>query len=163
MRMIRSNRRGAALVEFTIVLLILMVLVFGIIEFGLLIKDYLTLSQAAREGARSAALGSRIEVIIDRVQETAIGLPGGTIDPADISLQKSSDGGVTWVDLGDTGGSPNENDAAIGQMLRVKLTYDHELVAGGILPFLGDGNTMIISGNMIMRREKTAPPPLPPP
>lgn len=162
--MIIRNKRGAALVEFTIVLLILMVLVFGIIEFGLLIKDYLTLSHAAREGARSAALGTQTtgpgdnDDINDRIGETTIALSGGTVTR---TLEYSTDGGTGWNTLGDKGTDPDENDAPIGSLIRVKLSYPHQLVAGGILPFLGDGNTMTISGNMVMRREKTAPPPTP--
>ena len=149
------------MVEFTIVLLILLVLVFGIIEFGLLMKDYLTLGHAAREGARSASLGSPTGIVIDRIQKTASALSGG-LPTADISLQKSSDGGTTWGPLGDTGGSPNENNASTGQMLRVKLTYHHQLVAGGIMPFHGDAQGKVnIAGNMVMRRETTAPPPTP--
>lgn len=47
-----SSRRGAALVEFAIVLPLLLALVFGIIEFGFLFYNKAMLTNASREGAR---------------------------------------------------------------------------------------------------------------
>jgi Flp pilus assembly protein TadG len=46
------DERGVALVEAAIVTPLLLMLVFGIIEFGLLFKDSLTIANAARAGAR---------------------------------------------------------------------------------------------------------------
>jgi Flp pilus assembly protein TadG len=53
---IAANRRGAVAVEFALVLPLLMMLVFGIIDFG---RAYYTLNQiisSVREGARYAAV-----------------------------------------------------------------------------------------------------------
>ena len=47
---------GAAAVEFALVLPILLVLVFGIVDFGRLYFTQITLTDAAREGARVLAL-----------------------------------------------------------------------------------------------------------
>src|SRR4051794_30159907 len=56
----RKNRTrkedGQAMVEFAIVLPILVVLVFGIIEFGITLNHYLTLTDAVRAGARQASV-----------------------------------------------------------------------------------------------------------
>ena len=48
--------RGAELIEFAIVTPLLLLLVFGIANFGLLFQRYEVLTNAAREGARVAAL-----------------------------------------------------------------------------------------------------------
>ena len=155
MRMIISNKRGAALVEFTIVLLILMVLVFGIIEMGLLIKDYLALSHAAREGARSAAIGSPVGVVDARVRDSLSALEDA--EDLEISLKKRSDPMVSWDAaplLGDSATIDDQNDAAHGDEIRVSIIYPHQFVAIGILPFLGDADgRMNIAGEMIMSRE----------
>jgi Flp pilus assembly protein TadG len=52
----KKDESGAAAVEFAIVLPVLLLLVFGIIEFGLLFNRYITVTHAAREGVRVAAL-----------------------------------------------------------------------------------------------------------
>lgn len=52
----RSREDGAAAVELALVLPLLLLLVFGIIDFGRLFNAQITLSAAAREGARWAAL-----------------------------------------------------------------------------------------------------------
>jgi Flp pilus assembly protein TadG len=44
------------MVEFAMILPILLILVFGIIQFGILFNNYLTLTDAVRAGARQAAV-----------------------------------------------------------------------------------------------------------
>jgi Flp pilus assembly protein TadG len=48
-----KEEKGAALVEFAIVVPLLLLLVFGIIEFGVMIFDTTMLTNASREGARA--------------------------------------------------------------------------------------------------------------
>jgi Flp pilus assembly protein TadG len=48
-----KNQKGAAAVEFAIVLPLLVVFVFGIIEFGLLFYDKAVVTNASREAARA--------------------------------------------------------------------------------------------------------------
>ena len=47
------NQKGAALVEFAIVLPLLLVLVFGMIEFSIMFYDKAVITNASREGARA--------------------------------------------------------------------------------------------------------------
>ena len=51
-----GSERGAQLVEFALVLPILLFVLAGILDMGFLFKDYQILTNAAREGARLAAL-----------------------------------------------------------------------------------------------------------
>src|SRR5680860_1890223 len=50
------GERGAAAVEFALILPVLLLLVLGIIEFSRLYNVQISLSNAAREGARTMAL-----------------------------------------------------------------------------------------------------------
>ncbi|NTU79805.1 MAG: pilus assembly protein [Chloroflexales bacterium] len=50
-----GQARGQSIVEMAFILPILLVVIFGIIEFGWLIFAYSTISQAARNGAEAAA------------------------------------------------------------------------------------------------------------
>lgn len=52
----RRDDRGAAAVEFALVVPLLLLLVFGIISFGLYFASALALSNSARQGARSAVV-----------------------------------------------------------------------------------------------------------
>ena len=52
-----KKENGASAVEFAIILPILVILVFGIFEFGIAYNNWIALTHAAREGARIAAVG----------------------------------------------------------------------------------------------------------
>ena len=56
----RFGRRegGQSLAEFAMVLPVFLILVFGIIDFGMGLRAYITVAQATREGARYAAVGN---------------------------------------------------------------------------------------------------------
>ncbi len=49
----RSAESGASMIEFALILPILIVLLFGIIEFGILLYDKAVITNASREGARA--------------------------------------------------------------------------------------------------------------
>jgi Flp pilus assembly protein TadG len=50
------DERGQSMTEFAVILPILVVLLFGIVQFGILFNNYVTLTDAARAGARAAAV-----------------------------------------------------------------------------------------------------------
>lgn len=53
---IKKRENGQAMVEFAIVVPVLLMLVLGIIQFGILFNHYLTVTDAVRAGARQAAV-----------------------------------------------------------------------------------------------------------
>jgi Flp pilus assembly protein TadG len=91
------SQSGASAVEFAIVLPLLVVLVFGIIEFGLAFGRIQGMQAAAREGARLASLGR--DVTAADVQARALAsLPPLFADPtSDLVVNVSSaSGGGDW-------------------------------------------------------------------
>lgn len=52
----RFDQKGAAAVEFALIVSILFLFIFGIIEFGRIFSELEVLNSAAREGARAAAV-----------------------------------------------------------------------------------------------------------
>ncbi|MGI6358032.1 MAG: TadE/TadG family type IV pilus assembly protein [Bacillota bacterium] len=64
----REDRRGQAMVEMAIVLPLLLLVLMGIIDFGRIYHGYLTVTTAAREAARQAALGAND----DEIRQTAL-------------------------------------------------------------------------------------------
>jgi Flp pilus assembly protein TadG len=78
MRRLRRHdpERGAAAVEFALVLPLFLLLVFGIVDFSRAFNVQLTLSDAAAEGARALATGATATVAEDAaraaLQSTAV-------------------------------------------------------------------------------------------
>ena len=56
-----SDERGQTLVEFAALLPVLCLLLFGIIQFGVVFHDYITVTDASRVGARKAAVSRFVE------------------------------------------------------------------------------------------------------
>ncbi|HHX50646.1 MAG TPA: pilus assembly protein [Clostridia bacterium] len=75
-----SDKKGQSLVELALVLPILLMLLLGIVEFGRIYGAYLTISHAAREGARHAAVGGNELSVIETVQRRAAGLEPGSLN-----------------------------------------------------------------------------------
>jgi Flp pilus assembly protein TadG len=53
------NQQGQAMTEFALVLPILALLLFGVIQFGIVFNNYITLTDATRAGARKATVSRR--------------------------------------------------------------------------------------------------------
>jgi Flp pilus assembly protein TadG len=52
----RKREQGQTMAEFTLVLPVLAILLFGVIQFGIVFNDYLAVTDAVRAGARQAAV-----------------------------------------------------------------------------------------------------------
>ena len=68
------EKKGQSLVETAIILPIILILIMGIIDFGLLFNNYILISNAAREGARNAALGGEDALVVQTVQNMTTAL-----------------------------------------------------------------------------------------
>jgi hypothetical protein len=66
-----GSSRGQTLVEFALILPIIVILLFGIIDFGLMLNHRITLQHAVREGARYAAVHDGCTDIQDRTKDRA--------------------------------------------------------------------------------------------
>jgi Flp pilus assembly protein TadG len=111
---------GQSLVEFAILVPVLMGVVIGIFEFGRAWNVDQVLTNAAREGARLAVIGTSTEGNVLEAVETA--LTNAALDPSVATI--SVDG------MDDTFGSP----------ATVQIQYPYEFVfLGPIMAFLGDG------------------------
>jgi len=75
------NEQGAAAVEFALILSVLVVILFGITEFGRAFNELETLNSAAREGARVAAVRGSQADVLQAVQDAAVGTPIGPGTP----------------------------------------------------------------------------------
>ncbi len=81
----RSLQHGQGLLEFAFVMPVFLLLVFGIIDGGRLVYLNSTLSQAAREGARTAS----VEVYWVGSTDASCNTTGGPVCPATVDVLKS--------------------------------------------------------------------------
>ena len=95
------GERGAAAVEFALVVPILLLLVLGIAEFGRAYNVSTTLSSAAREGARTMALQNSTSAARAAAQSAATGisLSAGQITVTPSACPTSSTGSTTQVQV----------------------------------------------------------------
>ncbi len=129
----RKTETGQTLVEFALVLPMLLILMFGIVDFGRAFYTWLTVTNAAREGARVGATQMDTSTINTRISD-AMG-PLGTSDLV--------------ITLGNVQGPR-------GEPITVDLVYDFDFVTPiGPLVALAGGSlsTPTISGHASMRLE----------
>jgi Flp pilus assembly protein TadG len=81
-----TRDRGAAAVEFALILPLLLLLLFGIVDFGRALNAQITITQAAREGARLDALGQSNAAVVSRTQNAAFGLDLPAADVTETSV-----------------------------------------------------------------------------
>jgi Flp pilus assembly protein TadG len=76
----KKREHGQTMAEFTLVLPVLAILLFGVIQFGIAFNNYLAVTDAVRAGARQAAVarhlpaGEREAAVRARVYASADGL-----------------------------------------------------------------------------------------
>lgn len=148
------NRRGLATVELAIVAPVLLVLLFAIIEFGLLFGAVSELNTVARIAARAAAAGESEERILERLCAVS-----GAIPPGDMTLtleyrEYIADGvwDDTWYPVQSYG---DNNMVPPGSLIRATVEYDYKLLVPGLFPFLVDdqeAGTKHLSASVTMPR-----------
>src|SRR5439155_13050014 len=79
---VRKGRRerGSAAVEFALVLPLLLIMALAIVQIGLLVKDRIVVEEAARAGAREAAVTSDDGKVRETAVAAAVGLDESRIE-----------------------------------------------------------------------------------
>jgi Flp pilus assembly protein TadG len=89
-KLLPNNEKGQSLVEFALLLVfVLPPILFGIIQFGLIFNGQVTITHAAREGARLAAVGKADDEIKSTVLNSATSTPFLNISSDSISINPS--------------------------------------------------------------------------
>ncbi len=122
--------------ELALVLPIFLILVMGVVDFGLGLRAWISITNSAREGARLAAVHATCDSIKQRVEDSSGGLVTSgsqiTIDPADC-------------------------DFTTGDSARVTVQYDYKMVTplGGLMSIFGSGvpSSITIKSTSDMRVE----------
>ena len=70
----RRSQRGQSLAEFAMVVPVFLILLFGVVDFSLGLKAWLTVTNASREGARVLVLGQSCTQVTDQARNVASSL-----------------------------------------------------------------------------------------
>ena len=120
----RHGERGAAAVEFALILPVLILLVMGLIEYSRVFNIQISLSNAAREGARTMAIHN----------------DAGLAETAAIAAAPSINPAITGGQIGIIPG-----DCAADDTVEVTIDYDVALMTGFF------GATIPLTGTGVMR------------
>lgn len=152
----RRSERGAALVEFALVLPLLLVVIAGIVDFGFLFQRYEVVTNAAREGARLASLpayNGQTDLIRAHVRNyVQQGLALDNAAMTGVLPNTAAAVNIANTTLSYTVGGGTYQIPAVS----VTVTYNHSfLMLGPVLGLIGGswGNTMNIVGFSQMRLE----------
>ncbi len=112
-----QDSEGQALVEFSLVVFLLVVILFSILEGGLILNAQTVLTSAARETARVCAVeGGRTSGALQRLRDS---LTAGGIDPDEVTALISP------------------GQAIYGTTIRVELQYDYKVVSPVVRAIVG--------------------------
>ena len=90
-----QDEKGAAMVEFSLILPLLAILLFGVIEFSLLLYNKQVITNASREGARAGIVAQTPRLTLTDIQQvvnnytTSHLITFGTTSPPVISIDNS--------------------------------------------------------------------------
>ena len=150
----QGGERGAAAVEFALIFPILMMLVFGIISFGIIFAQSLSLSNAARQASRAAVIeGTTCQQVEQLARDSAATIGMQTSDiQVTVAVGTSAPNWSTAADLcdGDASLEPCAGEDP-GANVYVRLDYDSRL----IIPLVVVDSTFGITGNGVFRCELT--------
>jgi Flp pilus assembly protein TadG len=152
LRYMGRRNRGNAIVQFSLVLPIFILLVIGIIEFGWYFFVQHTLQYATREGMRLALVGRQLVVggntlspeasIIKTIQDNvAIAVKPAAVNIYIYPVSSTYQDPSNWNTAPPSAGNP-------GDYMRVRSTYVHKFFT----PLIG---TFFTGGNIVIRAEGT--------
>ena len=125
-RLFRRSEQGQSLLEFALVLPLLLLVLFGITEFGRAIMVTNVLNSASREAAILVAYGDSV-LVSARVTEV---LEAANVSPSSVTMQTMAIDGINYVE--------------------VIVTADFQILSGTILKtFAGPFE---LKGRTVMRR-----------
>lgn len=150
----RRNDDGAAAVEFALVVPLLLILVFGIISFGIVLAQQLALSNSARQAARFVVTQDR--TCADVMNQVAGSAQTIGMDPSAVVTTVSVNGSGTAI-CGPAAGSFTAADEAkkpcantpAGTSIRVETRYDSSLV----IPLFVIDDSFTLTANGVYRCE----------
>ncbi len=118
---------GAAAVEFALVSVVLFMLLFGIIDFGLFINANIVVGNAASVGARSVSLGANTTTATNTVLNSLSSMPMYSAANASVSIQCNLQDTSTATGLG-AAIACTDTSTATTKVASVSVDYQHHWI-----------------------------------
>jgi Flp pilus assembly protein TadG len=159
---------GQSLVEFSLVLVPLLLLILGIVQFGLIFNAYVTITNAAREGARTGTIYVYDRTLSKAQNDAArnAAIRASIVSSMNLlgTTAPNLANGTTWVQSGATytngdivvayalPAGVTDSDPRTGQQVTVRLTYHQDLIIPGISALLPKdaGGRLALPGEVTM-------------
>lgn len=138
-----NDESGAVLVEFALVFGLFVLLVFGMVDFGLGINAKTQITNAGREGARLGTVNLDATAVETRVQNAI-----SSLDLAHLVVTVA----CAEPDGDPCGGTGDLSNAVAGDSVIVTVDYDYQLVTP-VPGFLGVGSSLSLQSVTEMRVE----------
>ena len=156
-----KNQKGAAAVEFAIILPLLLVLLFGIVEFSILFYNKAMITNASREGARAGIVFAETrlnesdicQVVTDYCQNYLINFDSSQILDMDNPPPQHTDSGIGDSDVDD---AISNGLIDSGESLTVTVQYTYDFLVFPNLAQLAGGvfaNIQTLEAVTVMRYE----------
>ena len=139
-RQIRGRRRGATAVETAMVLIPLLMVIFGVFEYGWLLMNWNLLNNAAREGCRYAVVNNTSTTISTDVQTLVNGYMAGET--------KNFNSFTVTVSGTHNGVSTTVNNLVAGDLMTVTVSGQYRFM--NVIPLVTMPATMTITSSVIM-------------
>jgi Flp pilus assembly protein TadG len=132
----KMNERGAVAAEFALLLPVLLTILFGIIEFGMIMYSREVITNASREGARAGIVQAFPKPTAGDVTAVATNYLVGTgINPGSVTFNVTGAGG------------------AYPSTIMVTATYNYPWLIPYIPVMLGLPSPLVLTGQTVMRHE----------
>ncbi len=129
-----KSKKAQSMVEMAILLPLLLLILFAIIEFGIVLGGYMIMHDLARDGVRAGVVGATQSEIVDQIKDNALII---TIEDADIHFTPALDA-----------------DRSVGGQLEVEIEHTFNFIT----PIINRFGPLDLSAEYVMRIEKLPAP-----
>ena len=140
-----KDENGQAIVEFTLVFMMLVILVLGIVQFSMIFSGQIAVTNAAREGARAATVGTDLGEDDDAAGTDSI-----------YGIVKRAIGGHGYLDISDITVSVSGNIEGEAVTVVVDNVFVETIVPVPSFDNFGPGSANIINANTGFRLDGEA-------
>jgi len=150
----RKSQRGAAALEFAVVVPVLLMLVCAMVDFAMLFNGQAIVTNGARDGVRAASLGKKYDGTSTVITKETGALPNSSGVTWSVCTAATVDAATWTCSSAATNVTAYDSARVIGSIVRVTVNYQYTWITP-MPTWIGQGTTATISQVSYMRIETT--------